>query len=136
MNMSAGLKYTFLIHIVVAVLFGLPLLLFPGQFLGLFGWAPVDPLLSRVVGAALLAHAWSSFRAFKGLSPATVAVLLEMEVVFTVLSGVGLLRHLLIAYYPLEVWLVFALFVVFAIAWTVLLFGQLRRQTTAASRES
>lgn len=134
--MSTALKYTFLVHILVAVLFGLPLLLFPGQFLGLFGWAPVDPLLSRVLGAALLANAWSSFRVLRGSNPTTMAVLLEMEIVFTVLSGIGLLRHLLIASYPPMVWFVFALFVAFAIAWTTLLFSQSKRQTTVAARQS
>jgi hypothetical protein len=102
--------------------------------LGLFGWSPVDPLLSRVLGAAVLAHAWSSFRVLRGSNPTTVAVLLEMEIVFTVLSGIGLLRHLLIANYPLMVWLVFALFAAFAVAWTILLFSQSKRPTTTAAQ--
>ncbi len=133
--MSTALKYTFLIHLLVAVLFGLPLLLFPGQFLGVFGWAPVDPLLSRVLGAALLAHAWSSFRAVRGSTPAPVAILIEIQIVFTVLAGVGFLRHLMVGNYPLMVWLVFLLFAVFALAWTYLLFIHTKRHSGDTARQ-
>ena len=123
--MSKALKYTFLIHAVVAVLFGVPLLIVPGRFLGWFGWAPIDPIISRLLGAALLALAWSSFRGWRATERAQVAILVEMEAVFTVLGCVGLLRHLLFAGYPAMVWMVFAILGIFAIAWIVSL---LRKQ--------
>ena len=123
--MSKALKYTFLIHAVVAVLFGVPLLIVPGRFLGWFGWAPIDPIISRVLGAALLALAWSSFRGWRATERAQVAILVEMEAVFTVLGCAGLLRHLLSARYPAMVWMVFAILGIFAIAWIVSL---LRKQ--------
>ena len=120
--MSRLLKLTFLFHMVVAFLFGAPLLVMPGSFLGWFGWAPVDPLLSRVLGAALLALAWSSFRGWRATERKQVAILVELEAVFTTLGCVGLLRHLLVANYPLMVWLVFAVLAAFAVAWIVSLF--------------
>ncbi len=132
--MSTALKYTFIVHVVVAVVCGLPLLLFPGLFLGILGWAPVDPLLSRVLGAALLAAAWTSFRAIRGLDASAIGVLLEMELIFAALSGIGFLRHLLIANYPLMVWFLFALFAVFAVAWAGLLFTLGRRPSSIAMR--
>ena len=116
--MSKSLKYTFLIHVVVSLIFGAALLLAPGRTLGLFGWAPVDPLISRLLGAALLALAWSSYRGWGASSYEQVSVLVEMEVIFTVFGSVGLLRHLIKAWYPWYVWFVFAVLVVFAIAWT------------------
>jgi len=123
--MSKALKYTFLIHAVVAVLFGVPLLIVPGRFLGWFGWAPIDPIISRLLGAALLALAWSSFRGWRATERAQVAILVEMEAVFTVLGCVGMLRHLLLARYPAMVWMVFGILGIFAIAWIVSL---LRKQ--------
>jgi hypothetical protein len=80
-------------------------------------WKPVDPLISRLLGAALLALAWGSFRGWQATERAQVKTLLEIEAVFTVLGSIGLLLHLLIASYPAIVWVVFILLVVFAIAW-------------------
>ncbi len=116
--MSKSLKYTFLIHVVVSLIFGAALLLAPGRFLGLFGWAPIDPLISRLLGAALLALAWSSYRGWGASSYEQVSVLVEMEVIFTVFGSVGLLRHLLKAWYPWYVWFLLTVLLVFAIAWT------------------
>ena len=124
--MAKELKYTFLIHAVVAVLFGASLLIMPGQFLAWFGWAPIDPVLSRVLGAALLALAWSSYRGWRAKERAQVSVLLEMEATFTVLGAVGVLRTLLagnyLGYVVGFVWLLFAVLALFALAWLYLLF--------------
>ncbi len=117
--MSRFLKVVFLIHAVVALLVGAPLLIAPGQFLGLFGWAPVEPILCRLLGAALLGLAWSSFRGWRARDRQQVAFLVEMEAAFTVLGCIGILRHLLIANYPLVVWLVLAVLAAFAIAWII-----------------
>jgi hypothetical protein len=116
--MSTALRITFLVHAVVALVMGLPLLIIPGQFLGeLLRWVPFDPLISRLFGAALLALAWGSYRGWQATERAQVKTVLEIEAVFTVLGSIGLLRHLLIASYPAIVWAVFILLVVFAIAW-------------------
>ena len=96
--MSKVLRTTFLVHAVVSLLAGAPLLLVPGQMLTWLGWAPIDPLVSRVLGAALLALAWSSFRGWKATERTRVAILVEMEAVFAVLACVGLLRHLWLAF--------------------------------------
>ena len=126
--MSKVLKVTFLIHAVVGVLLGVPMLLAPGRFLGFFGWAPVEPILDRVLGAALLALAWSSFRGWRASEKAQVVFLVEMEVAFTVLGCVGVLRHLLIAHYPLMVWVVLAILAAFAVAWIVSLVSLLKQE--------
>ena len=115
--MSKALKTTFLVHAAVSLLAGAPLLIVPGQMLTWLGWAPIDPLASRVLGAALLALAWSSFRGWRAAERARVAILVEMEAVFTVLACVGLLRHLLSGGWPLVPWLALAVFLAFALAW-------------------
>jgi O-antigen/teichoic acid export membrane protein len=117
--MAKWLKIVFLVHMVVAVVLGALFLIIPGRFLSWLGWAPVDPLLTRVLGAALLALGWGSFRGWRAQERAQVAVLIEVEAAFTILGAVGLLRHLLIAHYPWMVWLLFAGLAAFAVAWVV-----------------
>ena len=120
--MSKALKYTFLIHAMVALLLGAPLLLAPGRFLIMLGWINIDSMLSRVLGAALLALAWTSWRGWQAHEKAQVRNLLELEAIFTVLAAVGLLRELIIFPYPPIYWLVCAVLVVFAVAWNIFLF--------------
>jgi len=114
-------KITFLVHTVVAAVTGAPLLLAPGRFLGWIGWAPVDPILSRLLGAALLALAWSSFRGWRAADEAQTTILLELETAFAVLGCVGLLRHLLTSRYPAMVWITFVVLAAFAVAWIAFL---------------
>jgi divalent metal cation (Fe/Co/Zn/Cd) transporter len=49
-----SLRTWFVIHFVVDILFGVPLLIAPVLLLSWFGWETVDPFMSRLVGAALL----------------------------------------------------------------------------------
>jgi len=115
--MSRSLKVIFLIHAVVSTVLGVLFLVIPGRFLGLFGWAPIDPIISRLLGAALLALAWGSYRGSRAAERAQVAILVELEAVFCVLASIGLLRHLLVAGYPWYAWLLLAGFAGWAIVW-------------------
>ena len=119
--MSRGLRVTFLVHAVVAAVAGLLLFFIPGRFLQSIGWAPIDPIASRLLGAAMLSLAWSSFRGWRASEWAEVAILVEMEVILTVLACVGLLRHLLVGWWPWMPWSAFAIYALFAIAWIVFL---------------
>jgi hypothetical protein len=115
--MSKSLRRTFLVHLLVAILAGLPLLLAPGRFLGLVEWAPIDPIISRLLGAAVLALGWSSFRSWRSANWSQVAVVVELEAAFTLLACAGLLRHLLVASYPWYVWSILVVMALFAVAW-------------------
>lgn len=126
--MSRWLKILFLVHAVVALVFGAPLLLAPGRFAAWLQWAPVDPIVSRLFGAALLGMAWASFRAWSAREWSQVALYVELGAVFDALASVGLLRHLTRAHYPLLVWELFVLFLVFAVAWIVVLVPRWRKR--------
>jgi hypothetical protein len=115
--MSKSLRVIFLIHAIVSAVLGLLFLVIPGRFLGVFGWAPIDPIMSRLLGAALLALAWGSYRGSRAAERAQVAILVELEAVFCVLACAGLLRHLLVAGYPWYAWLLLAGFAAWAIVW-------------------
>ena len=49
-----SLRTWFVIHFYADVIFGIPLLLFPEAVMPLLGWNVVDPIATRVVGAALM----------------------------------------------------------------------------------
>ena len=49
-----SLRTWFVIHFVADVLFAIPLLLFPQALLNLFSWRSYDPIMTRLVGAALM----------------------------------------------------------------------------------
>jgi hypothetical protein len=120
--MEKFVKVIFLVYSINTLLFGLPLFLMPGRFLGLFGWAPVDPLISRVLGAALLAMAWCAFRGYLAYEPDQAKMLVSGNLVFTALGAAGLLRHLLGYYFPFMVWFVFGLLALWTIVWAVIAF--------------
>ena len=120
--MSKGLKLTFLVHAFVAFVLGAPLLLAPGRVLALLGWLNIDTMTSRVLGAALLALAWSSWRLWKADTQAHYRRVLEIEAIFTVLGAIGLLRELVVDGFPPIYWLMFALLAIFAAAWNYFLF--------------
>lgn len=122
--MPKSLRIIFAVHAVVGFIFGLPLLAAPGRFLGLFGWAPVDPLLSRLLGAALIALAWSSYRGYRAAERRQVVLLLEVEALFCGLACVGMTRHMWGYHWPWYVWTLLGLLTAFTVAW---LWGLLRK---------
>ena len=126
--MRSVLRVTFLDHAIVAGLAGVLLLFIPGNFLRWIGWTAfaaraawmgIDLVISRLLGAALIALAWSSFRGWRATETAQIASLVEMEAAFTILSCAGLLRHLVFRHLPVMVWIPFVVLALFAVAWIV-----------------
>jgi len=136
--MSKTLRYTFLVHMIVSAVLGVLLLVIPGTFLARVGWQAMlqsldwentDPFASRVLGAALLALAWSSFRGWRASERAQVSVLVEVEALFCVLGCAGLLRHLIPrvidpGWWPAPGWTAVGILAAFAVAWIVGLFSR------------
>ena len=115
--MSKVAKVYFLIDAIFCLIIGAFLLIIPGRTLSLVGWVPSDPLMTRVVGAALLALGWGALRAWKASHYQEIAILVEVEFIFAALAALGLLRHLVISYYPPIGWITFTLLAVAAVAW-------------------
>jgi hypothetical protein len=111
------LKITFLVHAVVALVFGIVLYLRPGSWATLVNWTPYDPSLTRVYGAALLALAASSWLGYRAARWDEVRILVLMEIALTVLSTVGGLWGLLFRGAPVFGWVSVLIWVVFALAW-------------------
>ncbi len=64
-QISNGLKITFLVHLIVGVIFGLIYLLIPEVWGNLVNWPVKEPALYRLVGAAILGFSTSSWLAYR-----------------------------------------------------------------------
>ncbi len=69
----------------------------------------------------MLALGWGSFRGRQAAERSLVRIVVELEAVFAALACAGLLRHLLLSRWPLMVWLLFGIFLAFAVCWVALL---------------
>jgi hypothetical protein len=116
-KISSGLKTTFLIHIIVGLVFGLALLLYPQLWVAL-GVPITDPEMSRLVGAAILAFASSSWWAYKETSWEKVKIIVQTEIVWTILATLVLLWGLLFAGLPATEWINAILMAAFAAAFS------------------
>lgn len=128
--MPKGLRITFLIHSIFAFFFGLLLFVAPGWFADVVRWTPSDPAMGRLFGAALIALASSSLLGFYATRENEVRILVEMEMVFTVVGSLGALYQVLFAAAPLFNWVILAIWVPFAVAW----FYFLRRMSVSVGR--
>jgi hypothetical protein len=111
----ASLRTWFRVHCALDVACAIPLLLFPARALGLLSWTTVDPLASRLCGAALLGigtasvmvhrYGLAGYRALLGLK-----VVWSLAAVFAVLAGIG-------DGAPQAAWAFLSIFIVFAGVW-------------------
>jgi len=117
-QMATGLKTTFLVHFIVALIFGLTLLLLP-QAWTLVGFPVREVVLYRLVGAAMVGIAASSWLSYKATAWEKVKIVVQMEIVWTVLGALVMLWGLLFAAVPVFGWVNFVILAGFAAAFLV-----------------
>jgi hypothetical protein len=116
--MSRTVRLIFLVNAIIWIVLGGLMLAMPGRFLQWLGWGwRLDPIISRLIGAVLLALAWGDLRVWRGLTWTEGAILAEVQLVFSALASLGILRHLLSGVWPAPVWILFAFFVISSVAW-------------------
>jgi hypothetical protein len=120
--MPYGLRITFLVHMFVAGIFGIVFLLIPETFGNMSGF-PVNILavvsVQRSVGAAFLAFATSSWFAYKEAMWDRVKIVVQMEIIMTILGALAMVWGLLSGGFPVVDWMFVAILVVFAIAFII-----------------
>jgi hypothetical protein len=121
-RISSGLRTTFLVHFIVGLLFGLLYLLTPQVWGRLSGWPMQDPVVYRLVGAALLGFAASSWWAYQAATWESVKIVVQTEIVWTVLATLILLWGLIFVDLPPLFWLNAATLAAFSVAWVVFYF--------------
>jgi len=122
--MSSGLKTTFLVHFILALIFSLPILFAPSIYVSLMGFPAQEPLLGayRLLGAAILAFGVSSWLAYKETAWERVKIVVQMEIVWTVLATLIFLWGLLAGPLPSLAWLNALIMAAFAVAFSLFYF--------------
>jgi hypothetical protein len=135
---SKRLRITFLIHGIISAVLGALLWLIPGRSLMPLGWVVksfqlpgtdvnisgdffVDPFITRLLGAALLALALSSFLGWRATRWEQVAIVVQQETALCVLGVVAFFYVLARSFRPMPPigWAVMILLAAFAVAWGV-----------------
>jgi hypothetical protein len=115
--MSQGLKATFLVHVIVVLVFGVPLFFAPAQYEAIANWEPIEPAIARTLGAMLLALAVSSWMGYRATRWSEVRIVVAQEIGFTVLGTVASLYEALGPGAPTMIWLNIAVLAIFCVFW-------------------
>jgi amino acid transporter len=111
-----GLKLTFLIHSILAMIVGLIFAVVP-QFWGmLFGQSIAEVGVYRVLGVAILAFGASSWWAYREHLWERVKILAEMEIVWTILGALITVYALMFDAMIFAGWVMALTLAVFAVA--------------------
>ena len=109
------LRFWFVIHFVIDILFAIPLFIAPEWMLTIFGWHTVDPLTSRLVAAALFGIGIELYlgrnagiESFRGM--------LNLKLIwsFGAITGIGIS---MIGGGPFMGWVVWGIFLAFFFLW-------------------
>ena len=123
-QVRSALRITFLVHAIVAWIFGLVILLIPETFGSAWGYTVLEPATWRLVGAALVAFGTSSLLAYRQKIWEKVKIVVQMEVVWCVLGALVMLWGLFYAGLPVAFWTNTILLGVFAVAFGALYYRQ------------
>jgi hypothetical protein len=123
-QMSSGLRLTFLLHFIVALVVGLVYLLIPAEWGNLVNWPVKEPPVYRLLGAAILAFGVSSWLAYKAMLWTKVKIVVQTEIVWATLGTLVMLWALIFAGLPTFGWVNAIILGAFAIAFTFFYFGE------------
>lgn len=115
MDIPASLRRWFVVHFIVDIAFAVPLMVGPVSTLRLLGWTTVDPVATRLVGAALAGIGIQSLLGRNESSDAFRAML-GLKCIWSGAAVVGLALSMAQGAPPLTAALL-AIFVVFAVVW-------------------
>jgi hypothetical protein len=133
---SNSLRVIFIIHMIVALVLGATLWIIPGRTLTFLGWVPeqvylpqsdvsipgtsfVDGVLTRLLGAAILALGFASFVGWRASQREQVNLLVQVEFVYCLLGTVAILVGIRALGRPVPVigWVITAILVIFSVVW-------------------
>lgn len=111
-----ALRTWFVVHFIADVLFAVPLLVAPDAFLRLLGWTAVDPVSSRLVGAALVGIGVESLLG-RNAGRDSFLTMLRLKILWSSTATAGLVASALQGGPPMT-WLFVAIFASFCALWS------------------
>ncbi len=113
-----SLRLWFVIHFIVDVIAAVPLLLIPVTILGYFGWENIDPITTRLFGAALFGIGIESYLA-RDSGIEIYFSMLNLKIIWSTFAILGLLLSIIegIESSNVFLWAVLIIFVFFNIVW-------------------
>lgn len=114
-SLHTNLRRWFVIHFMMDVIFAIPLLLFPVQILTYFGWEVIDPLTTRLVGAALIGIGVESFLG-RNAGMESFQGMLRLKILWSLSANIGIAVSIAEGA-PKIAWLFQIVFILFSILW-------------------
>ena len=120
-KIPSGLGTTFLVHVIVAGVFGLVLLLIPDMYARLTGLPVMDWAMSiaRMLGATQIGLSVSSWLACKETSWDRIKIVLQMQVVWSIIGTFAAAYGVIFGGFPAVYWTDVFIMAAFAVAFTV-----------------
>jgi len=86
---TQSLRNWFIVHFAVDILFAVPLLIAPEFTLNLLGWTTVDPLTTRLVGAALMGIGLESLLG-RNAPDDVFRAMLNLKIIWSISAVIGI----------------------------------------------
>jgi len=110
-----SLQNWFVLHFVLDIIFAIPLIFVPEIILPMFGWEYVDPITTRLVGAALFAIGTESLLSRKS-DLSAFKELLNLKILWASAAIVGISLGLYMGA-PVAAWAFLGVFIAFLFVW-------------------
>ena len=113
-----SLKAWFIIHFVVDILFAIPLMVFPIEFLQLLDWNTIDPFATRIVAAALFGIGIESWLG-RNANVETYQNMLNLKIIWSGAVIIGTILSIYQTTYSTTIaeWLLLITFLFFHVVW-------------------
>ncbi|MGE4234114.1 MAG: hypothetical protein AB7F43_12370 [Bacteriovoracia bacterium] len=114
-SVPKSLRMWFVIHFLADIAFAIPLILVPVETLRIFGWTTIDPLATRLVGAALVGIGVESLLG-RNASIESFQTMLRLKILWSVSANIGIALTILQGA-PRAAWIFQGIFVSFSALW-------------------
>jgi hypothetical protein len=111
----AALRFWFVVHFAADIIFAIPLIFFPGEFMGLWGFESAETLTARLTGAALAGIGGNSLFMHKKGIP-VFDTMLTLKIIWS-LSAIAAIIITITEGGPASLYLFLLIFLVFSLLW-------------------